>query len=135
MEIGARGELRYTVQHQDLASEVAVDKEDSFPDVLATSRVIGLMEVAAARLMKPLLQEGQLSVGVGIDMKHTAPTPVAEDVVVTAEFLGMDGKLYRFRMEVSDRAGYVARGEHTRAIIEESRLLEGARKRMEVAGA
>jgi len=135
MEIGAKGELLYTVQRQDLASEVAVDKNDSFPEVLATSRMIGLMEVAAARLMKPLLREGQLSVGVEVNIKHLAPTPVAENVQVVAEFLGMEGKLYHFKMAVSDRAGIVAKGEHTRAIIEESRLVEGARKRMDSAGA
>lgn len=133
MESGAQGELTYTVQRHDLASEVAIDKADSFPEVLATSRVIALMELAASRLMKPLLKEGELSVGVGVNIKHLAPTPVAEEVRVVARFSGMEGKLYLFAMEVFDRAGKIATGEHTRAIIEEKRLLDGAQKRMEKA--
>ena len=134
METGATGECVYTVQHKDLASAVAIGNDDEFPDVLATSRMIALMEISAARLMKPLLQQGELSVGVGIDIKHYAPTPVGEEVRAVATFIGRDGKLYLFDVEVSDRAGKVANGRHSRAIVTTARLIEGARSRMEKAG-
>jgi fluoroacetyl-CoA thioesterase len=134
MERGTQGEFIYTVLQQDLASEVAVGTEDSFPEVLATSRVIGLMEVSAARLLQPLLKAGELSVGVGIDIKHFAPTPVGEEVRVVATFLEPDGKMYLFEVEVFDRAGKVASGKHTRAIVDKSRLMDGAKSRMAKAG-
>lgn len=134
MENGTKGEIIYTVLQKDLASEVAVDSEDSFPEVLATSRMIGLMEVSAARLMKPLLKPGELSVGVGVDIKHFAPTPVGEEVRVVATFLEPDGKLYLFEMEVFDKAGKVAAGKHSRAIVEKARLMDGAKKRIAKAG-
>ncbi len=130
MEKGQKGEFVYTVKQQDLASEVAVSSEDSFPEVLATSRMIGLMEVSAARILKPLLKPEELSVGVGIDVKHFAPTPVGEDVRVVATFLELDGKLYLFEVEVFDRAGKVASGKHTRAIVDKGRLMDGAVARM-----
>lgn len=134
MENGTKEEFVYTVIPQDLASEVAVSTEDAFPEVLATSRMIGLMEVSAARLLKPLLKPGELSVGVGIDVKHFAPTPVGEDVRVVATFVEPEGKLYLFEVEVFDRAGKVASGKHTRAIVEKSRLMDGAKSRMAKAG-
>ncbi|NOR24462.1 MAG: thioesterase [Desulforhopalus sp.] len=134
MESGAKGEFVYTVLQQDLASEVAVGTEDSFPEVLATSRVIGLMEVSAARLLQPLLKPGELSVGVGIDIKHFAPTPVGEEVSVVATFLEPDGKLYLFEVEVFDRAGKVASGKHSRAIVDKNRLMDGAKSRMAKVG-
>lgn len=134
MEKGATGEFVYLVKQQDLASEVGVGPEDAFPEVLATSRMIGLMEVAAARLMKPLLKPGELSVGVTIDIKHFAPTPVNEEVRVVATFVQPDGKLYLFEVEVFDRAGKVANGKHSRAIVEKSRLMDGADSRMAKAG-
>jgi predicted thioesterase len=134
MEIGANGECIYTVQQKDLANAVAISTGDEFPEVLATSRMIALVELAAARLMKPLLQPGELSVGVGVDIKHFAPTPVEEEVRSVATFLGREGKLYLFEVEVSDRAGKVASGKHTRAIVATARLVEGARARMENAG-
>jgi predicted thioesterase len=130
MEKGEKGEFFYTVKQQDLASEVAVSSEDSFPEVLATSRMIGLMEVSAARILKPLLKPEELSVGVGIDVKHFAPTPVGEEVRVVATFLEPDGKLYLFEVEVFDRAGKVASGKHTRAIVDKGRLMDGALSRM-----
>ena len=134
MEKGAKGEFVYLVKQQDLASEVGVSPEDDFPAVLATSRMIGLMEVSAARLLKPLLKPGELSVGVGIDIKHFAPTPVNEEVRVVATFVEPDGKLYLFEVEVFDRAGKVAGGKHSRAIVEKSRLMDGAGSRMAKAG-
>lgn len=130
MENGAKGEFVYTVQQHDLASEVALSNEDAFPEVLATSRMIALMELSAARLMKPLLKPGELSVGVGVDIKHFAPTPVGEEVRAVTTFLEPDGKLYLFQVEVFDRAGKVAGGKHTRAIVDSARLMEGARSRM-----
>lgn len=134
MENGAQGELSYTVKQQDLASEVAVTSDDIFPEVLATSRMIGLMEVSAARLLKPKLKPGEISVGVGVDIKHFAPTPVGEEVRVVATFLQLDGKLHLFEVEVFDRAGKVASGKHTRAIVEMNRLMDGAEARMTKAG-
>jgi predicted thioesterase len=134
MEIGAKREVVHTIVPRDLASEVAVGNEDVFPEVLATSRMIGLMEIAAARLMQPLLKPGELSVGVGVDIKHFAPTPVGEEVRIVATFLEPNGKLYLFEVEVFDRAGKVAGGRHTRAIVEKDRLMEGARARMVKVG-
>lgn len=134
MKAGDQGLCVYVVKEHDLASQVALSSEDEFPEVLATSRMIALIEVAAARLMKPLLQIGQLSVGVSVDVKHFAPTPVDEEVKAIATFVSLEGKIYHFEVEVSDRAGKVASGKHTRAIVETSRLVEGARSRMAKAG-
>jgi fluoroacetyl-CoA thioesterase len=134
MEIGAQGQCVYVVQEKDLASNVAINPDDIFPEVLATSKMIGLMEIAAARLMKPLLQEGELSVGVNVEIKHFAPTPVNEEVKAVATYLGIDGKIFQFEVEVFDRAGKVASGKHTRAIVSTARLIEGAHARMAKAG-
>ena len=130
MESGTKNECVYTVQQKDLASEVGVSSEDTFPEVFATSRMIGLMEVSAARLMKSLLKPGELSVGVGVDVKHFAPTPVDEEVKAVSTFTGCEGKLYLFDVEVFDRAGKVASGKHTRAIVAADRLMTGAESRM-----
>lgn len=134
MEQGIKKEFVYRVQEEDLANAVGIGPEDEFPEVLATSRVIGLMEVCAARLLQPLLKPGELSVGVGIDIKHFAPTPVNEEVKVGATFTAQDGKLYLFEVEVFDSAGKVANGKHSRAIVGKSRLLDGALARMAKTG-
>ena len=65
LDIGQSLEFDYTVRDSDLAKSLSIDPADSFPEVFATSRMIALMELAAARLMRSELQDGELSVGVG----------------------------------------------------------------------
>lgn len=135
MEHGVSYELVYTVVESDLASKVGVESDDVFPPVLATSRLIGLMEVSSARLLRPLLEEGQLSVGVGVQMKHFAPTPVDEEIRIVATYDGVEDKLHQCKVEAYDRAGKVASCKHTRAIVDPDRIVAGARSRMEKAEA
>ena len=129
LSVGTTSEAALTVQHSDTAESLALSAEDSFPAVFATSRMIALMEIAASRTMKPLLRDGELSVGVSLNVKHTAATPVGCAVRAVATYLGPEGKLHRFKVEAFDEAGLVGDGEHTRAVISTERLLAGAAKR------
>src|SRR5262249_7783318 len=126
---GDTAHAEIVVQRSDTAKVLALSSEDSFPEVFATSRMIALMELAAARAMRAALQPGQLSVGVSLTVKHTAATPVGGRVRAVATYERNDGKLFVFKVEAFDDAGPVGAGEHTRAIIETERLLQGAAKR------
>lgn len=103
--------------------------EDSFPEVFATSRMIARMELAAARVMRPLLVPRQMSVRVSINVKHTPATPFGGVVRVVATYLGPEGKVYRFKAEAFDDGRSIAEGEHVRAIVVSERLLAGAGRR------
>ncbi|MEO8627647.1 MAG: hotdog domain-containing protein [Betaproteobacteria bacterium] len=118
-----------TVGASDLASTLSAHPDDAFPSVFATSRMIALMEVASARLLKPYLGEGEMSVGVTVDISHTAATPPGARVSATARFTGREGKLFVFEVVAQDEAGEIGRGTHKRAAIATERLLSGARKR------
>jgi len=126
--------LEYTVTAADSARCLQLDSQDEFPDVLATSRMVGLMEITAARLMRCLLQPGQLSVGVSVDMQHLAPTPLAATIYAKAVYLGLEGRMYRFRIEVHDAGGCVGSGTHTRAIVCPADLLARASRRVAGSG-
>ena len=130
MEPGATHEMRYELREIDLASTLPVAEGDVFPAVFSTSRMIALMEICSARLMKPIVPAGRLSVGVGVDITHLAATPEREEVRIVSTFLGMEGKLYRVKVEVFDRGGKVGEGTHTRAVVDAARLVEGAQRRM-----
>lgn len=129
LEIGASAEAAVTVQASDTAQALSLSAEDSFPAVFATSRMIALMELAAARAMKTLLKPGQFSVGLSIDVRHTAATPIGSTVRAIATYLGPEGKAYRFRIEAFDNAGTIGEGLHTRAIVDAERLVAGAERR------
>lgn len=126
---GATATATLTVAPHDLASVLNFEPGDEFPEVFATSRMVALMEVAAARVLKPFQQDGQLSVGVTIDVMHTAATPLGGHVTATAKFTGREGKLFVFEVSAADDAGEVGRGTHKRAIISLERLLAGAAQR------
>src|SRR5215510_9152199 len=129
-EINATATAQLVVRPEDLASAVLTEMGDDFPHVFATARMIGLMEIAAARVLQPLLGPGELSVGVTVDVSHTAPTPEGALVTATARYAGREGKLFLFEVSVSDPAGEVGRGWHKRAIVSNERLQSGAARRV-----
>ena len=122
----AVGEVTLTVTPSETAARFGLDPGEAYPEVFATAHMVREMERAAARLMRPLLGPGQLSVGVRVDVTHIAPTPVAGLVVTRARFTGREGKLYWFEVWAEDAGGSVGRGRHARAIVDERRLLAAA---------
>jgi predicted thioesterase len=129
MEPGATWKFRYTVTEADTAAALNPITGDRFPAVLSTTRTIALLELAAGRLLKAECKPGQLSVGVVVEVKHTAATPAGAWVEAEATYTGRNGKLYAFEVVARDPAGEVMRGRHERAVIDEARLLESARQR------
>ena len=130
-EIGTFATAELRVDERDLASALdsAFNGADAFPAVFATSRMVALMEVAASRVLAPLLDPGELSVGVTVDITHSAATPPGAMVNATATLTSIEGKLFVFDVRASDDAGEIGRGTHKRAVISTARLLDGAAKR------
>ena len=117
-EPNATGTADLVVQQSDCASDLSVGNapDEKFPPVFATTRMIALMEMACARVLKPLLQSGEMSVGVTVDIIHSAATPIGAKVSATAHYRGRDGKLFVFDVIAHDPAGEIGRGTHKRAI-------------------
>jgi predicted thioesterase len=130
LELNATATAQLIVGPEDLASSLPIETGDAFPQVLATARMVALMEIAAARVLKPLLGPDELSVGVTVDITHTAATPAGAEVTATARYAGREGKLFLFEVSAADPGGEVGRGWHKRAIVTSERLLAGAAKRV-----
>jgi fluoroacetyl-CoA thioesterase len=128
-DVNSTASVRLTVKPADLANILNLEPGDAFPPVFATSRMIGLMEVAAARVLRAYLREGEASVGVSVDVIHSAATPPGATVTATANFVGREGKLFVFEVSAADNAGEIGRGTHKRAIVSAERLLAGAARR------
>ena len=127
--IGSTASAQLVVGPADLASALPLDADDAFPAVFATARLVALMEIAAARLLRPFLAGGELSVGVSIEVTHSAPTPPGGTVTATARYVGRDGKAFVFEVVATDAAGEVGKGRHKRAIVSVERLLNAANRR------
>ena len=135
-DINTTASAEIFVPATDLASALGLEAEDSYPPVFSTSRMVALMEIASSRVLRPFLEPGELSVGVHVDVSHTAATPRGIKVTATARYLGREGKLFVFEVVAHDRGGEIGRGTHKRAIIATDRLLAGAEQRnRKVSGA
>ncbi|MBC7265021.1 MAG: thioesterase [Chloroflexi bacterium] len=95
--------------------------------------MVRLMERASVAAVDPLLPDGYRSVGVALDVKHVAPTPVGMAVRARAELLAVDGRKLTFRVEAWDAVEKIGEGIHQRAIVELARF--GAKAAQKAAAA
>ena len=119
--IGTKCRLEQTVTEELTAATVG---SGALP-VFGTPYMIALMENASLTLLQSFLDAEQGSVGVHLDVKHTAPTPVGMKVIVEAEVTAVseNGKMVDFAVNAWDEKGPIGTGTHTRAIIHNERFL------------
>ncbi|MCI0537677.1 MAG: thioesterase family protein, partial [Verrucomicrobiales bacterium] len=91
--------------------------QDGMPAVLATPRLIGLLERTAREALSPFLESNERSVGIEIDLRHLAPTPLGQKVTCTARIILCDGLQITFHVEARDEQELIARGLHKRGVI------------------
>ena len=111
------------------AAEVVVAEEHTAPfvgsgrvRVLATPVMINLMEAAALDAVERLLPPGHQSLGIRLDVRHYAATPVGMRVRVTAELIKVDGRTLDFRVEARDDREPIGDGLHQRVVVNVARF-------------
>ncbi|MDD3705660.1 MAG: thioesterase family protein [Clostridiaceae bacterium] len=92
--------------------------------VFATPMMIALMESAALNTVDPYLGEDLATVGLSLNVKHLAATPVGMKVTAKAELVSIEEKKLTFRVESYDEQEKIGEGTHERYIIRLSRFLE-----------
>lgn len=91
--------------------------------VLATPRVLALVEAASVAATARKLAPGTTTVGTRVDLEHRQATPIGRTVVAEAVVIEVDGRRIRFRVTVSDGDDVVAEGILDRAIVDRQRFL------------
>jgi fluoroacetyl-CoA thioesterase len=87
-------------------------------DVFSTPAMIGLMEGTCVRLTEPFLDQNEQTVGIHVDVWHTAPTKIGQNVTVTAEILEVKGNKIRYTVSATNDTGaQIGHGTHRRAVI------------------
>lgn len=92
--------------------------------VLATPWLIAFMERVAYRMLEDVLPEGRSSVGVLVDVRHMAPTPIGSTVRVRAEIEDLQGSSVVYRVQAWDQVEKIGQGIHQRVVIDEARFLK-----------
>ena len=97
--------------------------------VYATPAMVGLMEGTCLAAVDPHLPEGMATVGIRLDVRHLAATPVGLTVRATAELLEVSGKRLVFKMEAFDDKEKIGEGSHERYIIDVKKFMEKAQSK------
>lgn len=126
IEAGLTAEITHTVTDEDSAASYG----SGLMPVLSTPHLVALMERTARKVIEPELAEGENNVGVRVDIRHLAATPVGMEVRVRAELLEVDRRRLRFRVEAWDQEEKIGEGHHERFIIDEARFIQGVEKKV-----
>ena len=90
--------------------------------VLGTPVMINLMEGAALAAVEHLLPTGHQSLGIHLDVRHIAATPIGMRVRATAELTSVDGRTLTFRVEARDERETIGDGTHQRVVVNVARF-------------
>jgi fluoroacetyl-CoA thioesterase len=99
--------------------------------VLATPVMINVIEAAALKAIEHLLPAGHQSLGIHLDVRHFAATPVGLRVTATAEVIAVEGRTISFRVEARDEREPVGGGTHQRVVVSVARFDERVQRKLE----
>ena len=103
---------------------------DGMPAVVSTPNIIQFLERTARHALAPHLEADERSVGIELDIRHLAPTPVGQTIHCTARVMAVDGSKISFQIEVRDQHEVVVRGLHKRAIIHTESFTKRVKEKM-----
>ena len=116
--VGAKGKFEQLVEKKHLASEL----DSSLASVLSTPTMVAMMEQAAIEAIKPFLDVGESSVGMSIEVSHTAATPPGHRARAEAEVTKVEGRRLEFSVLAFDDVEQIGSGTHRRAVIDAAKF-------------
>jgi fluoroacetyl-CoA thioesterase len=119
------------------AAEIVVGPEHTAPfvgsgriAVLATPVMINVIEAASLAAVEHLLPAGHQSLGIHLDVSHTAATPIGLRVTATAEVIGVEGRTIKFKVEARDEIEAIGGGSHERVVVSVERFDERVQRKV-----
>ena len=116
---GMSREETFRVEEQHTAYHIGSGDEK----VLGTPWMISFMERVSNRLVAENLPKGQMSVGVHVDVRHLAATPMNVEIRVRAEVLEVVKNRVKLSIEAWDNQDKIGEGTHLRVVVEKARFM------------
>jgi predicted thioesterase len=120
VQVGMAREGTFTVGDEHTAMHIGSGSQR----VLATPWMITFMERTARDFLAERLPGGITNVGVHVNVRHLAPSPVGSQVRVRVEVLEVDGVKVQFAVQAWDQQEEIGAGRHLRVVIDEARFLK-----------
>jgi len=98
--------------------------------VFSTPELVRFVEICALEGTRPYLQPGQDTVGIAVNVKHLAATPVGMRVTVRCTLVEIDRRRLSFTFEVHDELDKVGEGTHDRFIVDTEKHQRRIRDKM-----
>lgn len=117
--VGLKGEAKLVVGNDDTA--LALGSGDV--QVLGTPKLVALFEQATVEALSGVLEQGQSSVGMRVQVDHLQPTPVGAEISVEANLEKIEGRRITFTVTATDSGGLAAAGKVTRVIVDVDRFM------------
>lgn len=127
LQPGLTGEATATVTELNIASAMRSGDVPAF----ATPAMVALMEEAAVNALNDCLEPEKTTVGVRIDVRHLAATPLGVNVRAQARLVSLEGRRLTFRMTAHDDVEQIGEGVHERMIVDRAKFIDrtGSKRR------
>ncbi|MBR1119924.1 thioesterase family protein [Bradyrhizobium lablabi] len=116
--VGMTAEKRVTVTPEMTVGFVL----PGMPAVYGTPDMILHMEMAATVAIRPYLPAGYVSVGMMVNVRHLAATPIGRTVRTVARVARVEEKSVLFEVEAWDGDRKIGDGTHRRGVVDVARF-------------
>jgi predicted thioesterase len=111
--VGMAAEKKVTIAPEMTVGHVV----PGMPAVYGTPTMILHMEMAAGSAVQPALPPGYVSVGMMVNVRHLAATPVGRTVRAIARIIRVEAKSVLFEVEAWDGDRKIGDGTHRRGVV------------------
>lgn len=117
LQVGLSFEKTITVNENHVARHLA----GKGVRVFSTPEMVRLMEECALEAVLPYLQPNQDTVGIRVEMRHLAATPMGMKVTARCTLVEIDRRRLVFQVEVHDEMEKVGEGMNERFIVDKGK--------------
>ena len=129
---GLTFELDYKVPENKTVPYIFPEAEEFqlMPRVFSTGFMIALIEWACVKFVNEHIDwPREQSVGIDVNLNHTAATPPGLTVTVKGELVEVDGKRLVFAIEAHDGVDQITSGTHQRFIVNAEKFIAKAQEK------
>ena len=126
LKVGMRDELEWEV-----TENLTTARGDY--RVFSTPSMTYVVEMTAHKLVGPHLKPGQGQVGLQVNIRHMAPTPIGKKVRCETELVAIDRRKLTFKMKIYDDVEQIGEAEHDRYIVDLDKYMAKLKAKIEGA--
>lgn len=137
LQPGMTFEFKYKVPGDKTVPHLFPDitEAQAMPNVFATGFLVGLFEFTCIKAVNPHIDwPREQTVGIGIQIDHTAATPPGFTITVTGTLTHVEGRKLTFSLTAHDGVDTISKGVHERFIIDADKFNAQVKRKAERHG-